>query len=105
MADEYKPPTDEEIEALAKMEGQVYGTGEGSLTPKQLTKKILSDAGPTAAMTIAHLAKSASNENTRLRAAQYIADTVLENDNGDGKLDPLEDMAAKFTELIDGEKR
>jgi hypothetical protein len=97
----YVPPTDEEIAAL---EHSVYTTGEGALTRKDLTKKLFLENGPDAALTIIHLAKKASSETVKLRAATYIADRVLGPvgaEKSPEEDEPLEKMIAKFGELAD----
>jgi CHAT domain-containing protein len=55
------------------------------ITNEQMTRKILEDAAPAAAMRIVHIATHGSNENTALRASQYITDYMLQDQTDDGK--------------------
>lgn len=74
--------SDEQLDFL-KMERQVNPTEQ--LTDEGLTKKLLSEAAPLAAQRIIHIATHGSNENTSLRAAQYVVDTLLAGDSGGAK--------------------
>lgn len=65
--------TDEALENL-KMERSV----NADLNNAQLTARLLAEAAPTAAMSIIHLAMHSSNDNTRLNAAKYITDRMIE---------------------------
>lgn len=47
------------------------------LNNEQLTRQILEEAGPQAAMSIIHLALHATNENTRLNASKYVTDNLI----------------------------
>src|SRR5688500_13887360 len=102
---EYKEPTEEELEALVALDKAVFETGAGALTPKQRTQKVFVDHGYEAALSIVGLAKGASNDNTRLRAAQYCVDRVLGTIKADdvkpgegGSEDELMDMVKVFTD-------
>jgi hypothetical protein len=73
--------SDEALESL-KMERSV----RGDLTNTDLTKKLLEEAGPQAAMSIIHIALHGTNENTRLNAAKYVTDNLIaEGGSGAGK--------------------
>lgn len=74
--------SDEALEFL-KMERQVNPTEQ--LSDEGLTKKLLTEAAPIAAVSIINLAKSSSNDNTRLNASKYIIDSVFGGDAGTGK--------------------
>jgi hypothetical protein len=69
--------SDEALESL-KLERQ-YNPDE---TDQDLTKRLLTEAGPLAARSIINLAQHAANENTRLNASKYIADVVREVEAG-----------------------
>lgn len=70
----------------------------GENDPVDLAKSRLRDNAPSAASSIVYLALSAEAESVRLRAAQYLLDTVLDkefsaaktevDENGNVKLDP-----------------
>jgi hypothetical protein len=49
----------------------------GDMTNEALTRKMLEEAGPGAAASIVHLAMHATNENTRLNAARYVTDNLI----------------------------
>jgi hypothetical protein len=105
----FDEPTEEELSAL--LDKQVFETGEGALTPKQRTAKVFVDHGYDAAVSIVQLAKAAQNDNTRLRAAQYVVDRVLgtvkaeEAVKSEGEGDSLEDMVKVFTEAQKNDNR
>jgi len=112
MSSEYREPTAEELEQLVALDKQIYENGPGALTPKQRTQKVFVDHGYDAALSIIALAKSASNDNTKLRAAQYVCDRVLGTikaddgpKDGKGETDPLEDMVRVFTEAQKDDNR
>jgi hypothetical protein len=72
--------SDEALEAL-KMERAV-NTDE---TNEQLTRRILEESGPAAAYSIVHIALHGTNENTRLRASQYVTDFVTGDDSSSNR--------------------
>jgi hypothetical protein len=61
-------------------------------TNEQMTRRLLEEAAPAAAQSIIHLALHSPNDNTRLNAAKYVTDSLLESDSSGGK--------AKWEELI-----
>ena len=65
--------SDEAIESL-KMERALH-TDE---TNENLTRRLLEEAAPSAAQSIIHMALHSANDNTRLRAATYITDKLLD---------------------------
>jgi hypothetical protein len=67
--------SDDAIESLTQ-ERTIYNE-----TNEQLTKRLLEEAAPMAAQSIIHIAVHDPNGNTRLRAAQYIADKVYGDDS------------------------
>lgn len=67
--------SDEALESL-KMERSIR-TEE---TNEQLTRRILEENGPAAAMSIVHIALHSQNDNTRLNAAKYIVDHITGED-------------------------
>jgi hypothetical protein len=108
----YQEPTEEELQELMALDKQVYESGAGALTPKQRISKVFVDHGYEAALSIIALAKAASNDNTRFRAAQYVIDRVLGTVKADdtkldgkGETDPLEDMVKVFTEAQKDDNR
>lgn len=52
-----------------------------------MTKRLLTEAAPMAALSIINLSRSSANDNTRLAASKYIVDTLLQGDGGEE--DPL----------------
>lgn len=80
---EYNPEdpkwdSDASLDAI-KMERSV----NGDQSDEDLTRKILAQAGPMAAQSIVHLAIHGTNENTRLNAAKYVTDNLI-NEGGAG---------------------
>jgi hypothetical protein len=75
MSDDGYPSADD-IEGLAKLETSVFG-GPGGKSAKDLAKAVFERNAVSAAMTISNLALHAVNENTKLRAAQYVTDRVM----------------------------
>jgi hypothetical protein len=61
-------------------------------TNEQLTKRLLEEAAPMAAQSIIHIALHDTNGNTRLRAAQYIADKVYADDSTKSGAAPWEEL-------------
>jgi len=51
----------------------------GDTSNEELTKKILDNAGPAAAMSMVHLALHGSSESVRLQAARYITDKFYDD--------------------------
>lgn len=70
----------EAIESL-KMERSVHPEE----TNETLTKRILEQAAPMAAQSIVHLALHSTNDNTRLNAAKYVTDRLLDAETESGK--------------------
>jgi hypothetical protein len=64
--------SDQALDAV-KMERSL----NGDLSDEDLTRKILAQAGPQAAQSIVHLAIHGTNENTRLNAARYVTDSLI----------------------------
>ena len=71
-----------------------------SETSDELATRLFRENAPIAAMSIIQLAKGALNENTRLRAAQYVTDRVLgpaANPHPGDKGNPWDDLLATIT--------
>ena len=79
--------------SFLKMEKSV----QGDESNEALTKRLLEEAAPVAAMSIINLARSSGNDNTRLNASKYIIDTLLTDQNVGGK-QPWEDMMADMVD-------
>jgi hypothetical protein len=88
---------DEQIEACV-MERQVYPTK----TPMDHAKEILENSLPLAAQAVAHMAVHSGNENTRLRAAQYIIDRNMGR-IGDPEKVGSDDLLMSFLQGIENE--
>lgn len=54
---------------------------------EQMTRRLLTEAAPMAALSIINLSRNSSNDNTRLAASKYIVDTLIAGDGGED--DPL----------------
>src|SRR5690242_13843345 len=106
---EYVEPTEEELSSL--LDKAVFETGAGALTPKQRAEKVFVDHAYDAACSIISLAKKSTNENTRLRAAQYVCDRAMgtvskaEDSKGKGDEDPLLDAMQVFTDAMKNDGR
>lgn len=88
---DYDADTPDEVYDAFKHERQVLG-----VSAEAQTRELLQAAAPGAASEIINLAQEANNENTRLKAAQYLVDRVLDQqDDGQG---PLENM---LQDLVD----
>ena len=89
---------DEALSAL-EMESSVHG----SESDAECATRILCENTPRAVLAIVHLAQHSANEQTRLRAAQYVVDRVLgrigEN-NPAGNEDPFERMTKALTSPV-----
>ena len=48
-------------------------------TPEQMTRRLLEQAAPQAALSIIQIALSSSNDNTRFKAASYITDKIYDD--------------------------
>jgi CHAT domain-containing protein len=71
-------PEDPKWDSDAALEAvKMERTVTGDMTNEALTRKILEEAGPQAAMSIVHLAVHGTNENTRLNAAKYVTDNLI----------------------------
>ena len=71
-------PTDPKWDSDAALENvKMERSVRGDMTNEQLTRQILEDAGPMAAQSIVHLAIHGTNENTRLNAARYVTDNLI----------------------------
>lgn len=72
-------------------------------TNAQLAKRLFDEAAPGAAMTLVHLARHATNENTRLNAAKYVTERVLGRVDGDeaGEATPLESLLQEFHDTLE----
>ena len=72
-----------------------------------LTKRLLTEAAPMAAVSIINLSRSSGNDNTRLAASKYIVDRLLDGDGGED--DPLAsligDVVKKAEEFANGGKQ
>jgi hypothetical protein len=89
-SDEPTPPP-HEVEAPVEQpwwdtDDAVRGlTMERSVNPTEsnadMTKRILDENGPAAALAIVHMALHSTNDNTRLRAATYITDKYYDDSN------------------------
>lgn len=78
---------DNALEAL-KLERTVHGDE----TNEQLVKRMLDEAAPRAVQSIMKIAFFGANENTKLNAAKYIVDRVLDTQDGAHK--------AKWEEMV-----
>lgn len=67
---------------------------------EQQTKRLIQESGPIAAATIVDLAMRASNENTRLNAAKYVVDRLLDPENTESK-QYWESMVDQVTEEVE----
>lgn len=74
--------SDSDLEAL-KLDRQVFHSDTG---PVAQARRILSEASPAAAASLARLALHGESESVRLRASQLVLDYAMQNgSNGDGK--------------------
>ena len=68
---------------------------EGTLTPLEIrskSKELLTQAVPKAIASMLYLAQHAGNENTRLKAAQFIIDKAIGREIGGMVGDPMEEL-------------
>jgi CHAT domain-containing protein len=71
-------PTDPKWDSDAALENvKMERSVRGDMTNEALTRQLLEEAGPQAAMSIIHLAVHGTNENTRLNAAKYVTDNLI----------------------------
>ena len=100
-------PSEDDIAGLANLEAAVFGGVDGK-SAKELAQGVFNRNAISAAMTISNMALHASNENTRLRAAQYVTDRVLGPLNQANPIGAVDDalMAAvnEFQNAVDAEK-
>jgi hypothetical protein len=101
-------PTEEELASL--LDKAVFETGEGALTTPQRAEKVFRDHSYDAAVSIVNLAKHAPNDNTKLRAAQYVVDracgpVVKDSGGSEDKKDELVEAMDIFTKAIEADRR
>lgn len=94
-------PYDEEWLPAAALQGLEHERlVNPSESTEELATRLFRENAPVAAMSIIQLAKGALNENTRLRAAQYVTDRVLgpaNNPNPGEKGNPWDDLLKDIT--------
>jgi len=94
-------PSDDEIASLTQMDELVFG----DQAPNKRVQDIFTRNAPDAAMTIVSIAKSSSNDNTRLRAAQYVVDRSMgpmsaTSPPKDGEVDELTKAMLDFHDAV-----
>ena len=75
--------SDEALEFL-KMERSVHGDDD-SLSDVELTRKLIEQAAPMAAMSMIHLSRHAVSENTRMNASKWVVEMATNIQTEDGK--------------------
>jgi len=73
--------SDEALEFLQE-ERTVFGDG---MTNVELTRKLIEDAAPMAAVSMIHLSRHAVNENTRMNASKWVVEMATNIETEDGK--------------------
>ncbi len=71
--------SDADLEAAAKLEGQVFGrgpNGEGE-TPKQQLRRLFEENSAQAALGIINLSRNANSENIKFQASKYVVERVM----------------------------
>lgn len=75
--------SDEALEFL-KQERTVFGA-EDTLSNIELTRKLIEEAAPMAAMSMIHLSRHAMNENTRAGAAKWVVEFATQVQTEEGR--------------------
>jgi hypothetical protein len=99
-------PSDDEVSSLMRVDEVVFG----DKSSKQRAQDIFARNAPDAAMTIVSIAKSSSNDNTRLRAAQYVVDRTMGPLSStippkDGEVDELTKAMLDFHDAVQADAR
>ena len=73
----------EKVDELLKMERSV--NTEAEISNIDLTRKLIEQAAPHAAMSMIHLSRHAVNENTKMNASKWVVEFATQIETEDGK--------------------
>jgi hypothetical protein len=76
----------------------------GEENPKERASRIFDEGAPFAAAAIIDLVHNSDNDNTRLRAAQYVVDRVLGPVGKEEQTDALDEFLKDIANIANGGK-